>query len=99
MNDIPSRQCQRGYLLEIPILFVLAVLILSVALPNLPPLGQKILIALFAIPILFFLYYMIVVPGWMPGDTGRLRPPWNMILFLIVAAAIVFVVVAFAVGT
>ncbi|ADE11778.1 hypothetical protein [Sideroxydans lithotrophicus] len=99
MNDIPSRRHQRGYLLEIPILLVLAVLILSAVLPNLPPLGQKILIALFAIPILFFLYYMIVVPGWTPGDKGRLSPPWNMILFLIVAAAVIFVVIAFAFGT
>ncbi len=97
MNKLSSRQ--RGYLLEIPILLVVSVVILSVILPNLPPLGQKILIGIVAVPVLFFLYYMIVVPGWMPGDKARLRPPWNMVLFLIVAAAVVGVVVAFAVGT
>lgn len=97
MNKLSSRQ--RGYLLEIPILLVVSVVILSAILPNLPPMGQKILIGIFAVPVLFFLYYMIVVPGWMPGDKARLRPPWNMVLFLIVAAAVVGIVVAFAVGT
>jgi membrane protease YdiL (CAAX protease family) len=96
MNNLSSRQFQGGYLLEIPILFMVVVVVLSIILPNLPPLGQKIALAIAAVPILFALFYMIVIPGWMPGDKGRLRPPWNWIVFLLVAAAIITVVVAFA---
>lgn len=96
MNNPSLRQFQRGYLLEIPILFMVVIVVLSIILPNLPPLGQKIAIAIAAVPILFALFYMIVIPGWMPGDKGRLRPPWNWVVFLPVAAAIITVVVAFA---
>jgi hypothetical protein len=98
MKNPSFRQSQRGYLLEIPILFMAVVVVLSILLPKLPPMGQKILLGIAAIPILFFLYYMIVVPGWMPGDKGRLRPPWNLIVFLLVAVPIVAVVILFALG-
>ena len=98
MNRLSSRQLQRGYLLEIPILFILVVVILSVLLPNLPPWGQKIAIAIAAVPILFFLFYMIVIPGWMPSDKGRLKWPWNWLVFLLVAIPIIAVVVLIVVG-
>jgi hypothetical protein len=98
MKYCPSRQFQRGYLLEIPILFVLVIVILSVLLPNLPPWGQKITIAIAAIPILFFLFYMIVVPGWMPGDKGRLKWPWNWLVFLLVAIPIIGIVGLIIIG-
>lgn len=94
MNKPSSSQRQRGYLLEIPILFVVVVIVMSIIIPKLPPLGQKIAFAIAAIPILFFLFYMIVIPGWTPGYEGRLKWPWNWLVFLLVAIPIVAVVLA-----
>jgi hypothetical protein len=94
MNLLAFRPSQRGYLLEIPILFVVVVIVLTVLLPHLSPLGQKVAIAIAGTLILFFLYYMIVIPGWTPGYRGRLRWPWNWVVFLPVAALIIAVVVA-----
>ncbi len=95
MNKRPLRRAQLGYLLEIPLLFVAIVVVLSIVLPMLPPLGQKILIALAAVPILFALFYMIVIPGGTPDASGRLKWPWNWVVFLAVAIPIVVIVVAF----
>ena len=92
MNKLSSRRLQRGYLWEIPFLFTLVVVGLSALLPHLPPWGQKIAIAIAAVPILFFLFYMIVIPGWMPSDEGRLKWPWNWLVFLLVAIPIIGVV-------
>lgn len=98
MNKHSSRQFQRGYLMEIPILFVVVVVVLSILFPNLPPWGQKTLIAIAAVPILFFLFYMIVIPGWTPGYGGRLKWPWNWLVFLLVAMPIITVVVLIVLG-
>ena len=94
MNKLSSRQFQRGYLLEIPILLVVVIIIVSTIFPKLPPLGQKILIAIAAVPILFALFYMIVIPGWTPGYGGRLKWPWNWVVFLLVAIPIIAIVLA-----
>ena len=94
MNKPSSRQLQRGYLLEIPILFMVVVIVMSIVIPKLPPLGQKIAFVIAAIPILFFLFYMIVIPGWTPGYEGRLKWPWNWVVFLLVAMPIIAVVLA-----
>lgn len=91
----PSRQFQRGYLMEIPILFMVVLVVLSILLPELPPLGQKITIGITAPPILFGLYYMIVIPGWTPDYSGRLKWPWNLLVFLLIAIPIVIIVAIF----
>jgi len=95
MNMLPSRRHQRGYLMEIPILFVIIVIVLSVLLPELSRTGQKIAVGIAAIPILFALFYMIVIPGWTPGNEGRLKWPWNWLVFLLIATPIAAVVVLF----
>ena len=69
-----------------------------VIFPVLPPVGQKVLLCLVAAAIMFGLYYMVVVPGWMPGDKARLRPPWNRVVFLALAAVVVAVTVAILSG-
>jgi hypothetical protein len=92
----PWHRIQRGYLLEVPILLAVVVIVVAVVFPNLPRYGQKIFLGVAAIPVLFCLYYMIVIPGWSPHGGGRLRPPWSWIVFGLVAAAIIAVVVAFA---
>lgn len=93
MDKLSSRQLQRGYLLEIPILFAGVVIVMSIIIPKLPPLGQKIAFVIAAILILFFLFYMIVIPGWTPCYEGRLKWPWNWVVFLLVAIPIISVVV------
>ncbi|HUN54753.1 MAG TPA: hypothetical protein VMU29_06310 [Smithella sp.] len=87
---------QRGYLFEIPLLFAAVIIVLFIVIPHLSPIGQKIIICLAAIPILFFLYYMIVIPGWMPGDKRRLKPPWNIIVFVLIATVIIFAAIMIA---
>jgi membrane protease YdiL (CAAX protease family) len=98
MNNLSSRKFQRGYLLEIPILLVVVIVVLAVLLPNLRPGGQKFLIAIASVPILFALFYMIVTPGWTPSNKARLRPPWNWLVFLLVAIPIVAVLVMIFLG-
>jgi len=95
MNMLSLRRFQRGYLLEIPVLFVIIVIVLSALLPELSRTGQKIVMGVAAIPILFALFYMIVIPGWTPGNEGRLKWPWNWLIFLLIAAPIAAVVVLF----
>ena len=98
MKKLSLGQSQRGYLLEIPILLVLAIVILSIVIPHLNKVGQKIAAVIGAIPVLFALFYMIVTPGWMPGDRTRLKPPWSWIVFLLVAIPVIAVVVMIVFG-
>jgi hypothetical protein len=93
-NSSP-RQSQRGYLLEIPIILFVLLIALSLLMPRLSLIGQKIAIGIAAIPILFCLFYMIVAPGWVPGTRRRVGLIVRMTLFLGCAAAIVTGVGAF----
>jgi hypothetical protein len=93
-NSSP-RQSQRGYLLEIPIILFVLLIALSLLMPRLSLIGQKIAIGIAAIPILFCLFYMIVAPGWVPGTERRVGLIVRMTLFLGCAAAIVTGVGAF----
>ncbi len=94
----PTRRPQRGYLLEIPILVMGVGMVVALLLPHLAPVGRKVLISIAALPVLFCLYYMIVIPGWTPNHSGRLKPPWNLLAFLLLAALIVTGVVMFVLG-
>ena len=87
INTLPSRRIQRGYLLEIPLLLAVVGIGVSILLPYLSPLGRKILLGMAVTPILFCLYYMIVIPGWTPNSDGRLKQPWNILVFLLLAVA------------
>jgi len=82
-------QFQRGYLVEIPIILFLLVVVLSIVMPCLPLAGQKALIGIAAVPIVFCLFYMIFAPGWMPGESVGRRHVWRMALFLGCAAMVV----------
>lgn len=95
MKKLSSPQRQGGYLMEVPLLFMAVMVVLAILFPRLSPLGQKILISLAAIPIIFVLYYMIIIPGWQPGDNARLRPPWNWLVFLLSVTLLVTVVLLF----
>lgn len=95
MRNPQKRRLQRGYILEIPILLVAVVLGLSFLLPHLSPVARKVLAGIAVFPVLFCLYYMIVTPGWQPDTSSRLKPPWNWVVFLLVAAVIVTIAVMF----
>ena len=88
-SQLSPRQSQRGYLLEIPVMLFILVLALAILAPRLPLIGQKVLIGVAVVPIVFCLFYMIVAPGWVAGKSGRVRRAWRMALFLGVAGAIV----------
>jgi hypothetical protein len=95
MASSSPRQSQRGYLLEIPIILFVLLIGLSLLMPRLSLIGQKIAIATAAIPIVFCLFYMIVAPGWVPGTHRRAPRVLRVTLFLGCAAAIVTGVGAF----
>jgi hypothetical protein len=69
-------------------MLLIIVVLLSVLMPRLSLKGQKVLLAIAAVPIVFFLFYMIVIPGWVPGASGRGRLLWRAALFLGCATAI-----------
>lgn len=75
-------------------LFILVVA-LAVLMPRLGLIGQKILLAIAAVPIVFCLFYIMVIPGWVPGNSGRGGRVWRVALFVGCAAAIVAGVGAF----
>ncbi len=90
-----SRRSQGGYLLEIPIILFILVIVLSVLMPHLGLMGQKILLAIAAVPVVFCLFYMIVIPGWVPGISGRAGRALRVALFVACTAAIAAGVGAF----
>lgn len=95
MGRWSRRRAQRGYLLEIPILLFVIVIVASVVLPNLPPIGRKIFLGIAAVPVLFGLYYMIVIPGWTPNAGKRLPPVLRLIAFILVAGLLLAGLVMF----
>ena len=88
------KRAQSGYMIEIPLIVAVVAVLGSIILPNLPPLGQKVAVVLGALVFIAGAFYMIVVPGWQPG-AQRLRPPWSLLVFALVALLIAFVAGAF----
>lgn len=82
------KRSEKGYLLEFPLMVTATVIILAVLVPMLPPLPGKILVGVGALIILWGLHYMLLTPGWQPGGPS-FRFPWNLVLFLFLAAALV----------
>lgn len=79
-------------------MMMVVLVVVAVILPHLPPLGQKITVVIAALPILFGLFYMIVIPGWTPNSNSRLKPPWSWVVFIIIAIPIVAVVFLFVIA-
>lgn len=79
---------QHGYLLEIPILLFVVGVAVAILFPNLSLAGQKVLIGVAALPVLYALYYMIVAPGWLARN-GRLEPTLRVLAFLLLTVMIV----------
>jgi hypothetical protein len=88
------RRRQSGYMIEVAIVVAIVGVLVSSILPHLPPVGQKIAVVFGALIFIAGAYYMIVIPGWQPG-ASRLRWPWNLVVFILVALLIAFVAAAF----
>jgi len=90
------RKNQMGYMYEVPLIVVAVAIFLITILPKLlkyAVLGKMILVA-GALIIIAGFYYMIVIPGWQPAKTKRLRWPYNIIVFVIIALIIASAVIA-----
>jgi hypothetical protein len=86
---------QSGYLLEVPLIVMAVAVVLTVLLPMLPKVVGKVLAVAGSVAIIGGLYYMIVIPGWQPGDASRLRWPWNLLVFLTIASLIILATVGY----
>jgi hypothetical protein len=95
VNRVPSRRCQQGYLIEIPLTLSIFLLALALILPRFSPIWQKVLLSFATVPTLFCLYYLIVVPGWRPGMSLRGRALGRLVLFFGCAAATIAALAAF----
>ena len=93
-EEMRSKHNQSGYMIEVAIIVMIVGILVSVVLPKLPPVGQKIAVVLGALVFIAGSYYMIVIPGWQPG-AKRLRWPWNLLVFIPVALVIAFIAGAF----
>ena len=80
-------QRQQGYLMEIPILLAAVVLGVALLFPALSPIGRKILLVAAVFPVIFCLYYMIVIPGWRPHPS-RITQKARLAIFVCVAMGV-----------
>jgi hypothetical protein len=92
-----TQKKQSGYMIEIPIGIALVIFILSVLLPKLPLVAAKALAIMGALLVTAGAFYMLIVPGWQPNSSGRLGRPWNWIVFILIAIALIGAAVAFAI--
>lgn len=91
MSDLRK---QMGYLLEIPIILVVIGVALAILLPNLPVLAGKVVVIVIAILFSIGLYYIMMVPGWMPTNKERRYRPYGLYAFtvlIILASALAYV--------
>jgi hypothetical protein len=88
---------QRGYLYEIPLLLLVFVLALALILPRLSVFGQKVLIGVSIVPILYCLFYLIVRHGWIASRIQRNRRHVRLAIFLACAIAAVATIALMAV--
>ena len=95
-NPLALRR-QRGYLMEIPILLAAVALGVALLFPALSPIGRKILLVAAVFPVLFCLYYMIVIPGWRPHPS-RITQKARLAIFVCVAMGVAAGVIMFVLG-
>jgi hypothetical protein len=85
---------QRGYLYEIPLVLLALFLALALILPRLSVFGQKVLLGVTLVPILYCLFYLIVRPGRTATSRQGGHAYGRIAFFLACAiAAVVFVAV------
>jgi hypothetical protein len=93
-----NRHSQSGYMLEIPVIMFAAAILLALALPRLPAVFAKILVVVVTLVWIGGLYYMIVIPGWRPGNPSRISRVWRLTQFLVLAGLLSFAAGAYVVA-
>ena len=78
-----------GYLLEVPIIFLAVLLFLSIFLPKLSGMAGKTFAVAGGSVLIGGIFYMILIPGWQPGNSGRLPYPWNLLLLAALATMMI----------
>lgn len=81
---------QKGYLLEIPLILSLVTILLAALLPILPEMAAKSLVVIATPIIIGCLHYMIVTPGWQPGQRFLLGRRVRWLAFLMASGFMVF---------
>ena len=82
-------QRQAGYMLEVPLLISAVAIAAVILIPMLPPIGAKIFVGLATIVVIPALYYIIVTPGWQPGQSGPASRSGAYLAFGLIAAGII----------
>lgn len=88
---IPSKQA--GYLMEIPLIMVLVGVALAILVPVLPGVPARIAMAVGGLVWIVGSFYMLVIPGWLPGDSHRINRNLRLAGWLAIALTITVVVV------
>ena len=82
-------------MLEVPLLLMVAGIILAILLPKLPPMGGKVLVAAVGLVVIVGLYYLMVVPGWQPGEHALRSRRYIFIRFGLAAVLVVSAVIGY----
>ena len=82
---------QSGYMIEVPLILLAVAVLVSIAVPRLPVVLGKVLVVVGALVWIGGLYYMIVVPGWQPGNPppSRWRRLWKLLVFIGIAGFLI----------
>jgi hypothetical protein len=91
---VPLSRFQRGYLYEIPTVLLVLLLALALILPGLSVFGQKVLLGVSIVPILYCLFYVIVRPGRTAARIQR-GYAYGRLAFFLACAIAATVLIAF----
>jgi len=75
------RNRQAGYLLEVPVILMATALILAFVLPSISGITRQITLTVGILICTGCLYYVLLTPGWQPGDGGGRLPLWRRLLW------------------
>ena len=89
---IPSKQA--GYLMEIPLIMALVGVALTILVPVLPGVPGKIAMVAGGLVWIVGSFYLLVIPGWLPGDSHRMNRNLRIAGWLAIALTITVVVVS-----
>jgi hypothetical protein len=84
-------------MIEVPIGIAVVVVLLAVLLPKLPLGAAKALAIVGALMVTAGAFYMLIVPGWQPDPSGRLRWPWNWVVFVLISVVLIGAAGSFAI--
>lgn len=78
---------QRGFLLEVPLLMTVAAVVVALLFPRLSGWQANSVLVIAAGIWLAGLYYLLILPGWQPGQSHRF-PRGRMVVFAVAAALV-----------